>query len=436
MNPAAADIVDTSHVDEALASARRNEESARKRAMLWTVAKSVLLGGVGIGALCFGASFLLQPRIIETEKVVEVPKVLEVPKMIEVPAKVAEKEKESQKEKEVPKVEAPSPTPGLDDSLARCERLGHTEAYCTNHALDGELLPPEKVAKAPVAPTPAPTPLGPPKAYDPCFSATTGSHCKVETPPPAVAPAPESHPWDAMVDKRYTGIITDVIGNRVCYDHDTDFRHCTQIVVTDANGHAVLDRDGNMIGDDTQDFEPMRKWIGYSAYSAAVATDPAHLSNFWVANNGVLIKFEMEPSGKQASREPHSSADSVALRTGDDGKSLFIDADLGTSAYSFVLDTGASDLTVTETVAARLVRDGHATSGQPETVTLADGSSHTVPTLTINTVTVGTHRVSDVHATVSSDNAPMLLGMGVLNRIGRFSVDAPNRQLTFDGAES
>ncbi len=41
----------------------------------------------------------------------------------------------------------------------------------------------------------------------------------------------------------------------------------------------------------------MRKWIGYSAYSAASPTDPAHLANFWVANNGTLVKFETEPRG-------------------------------------------------------------------------------------------------------------------------------------------
>jgi clan AA aspartic protease (TIGR02281 family) len=447
MNIDNADIVDTTHVDEALANARRADDNARKRALIWTIGKSVLLSSIGIGALCIGASFLLQPKVIETTKVVIVEK--------EAPAKIAEKEtpKAKSPQAETPKVEAaptakvdpcdgvhvaaqvssadatyhcnvvpdpppppalPTPLPkpqveqspappkdvGLDDYFARCERLGYTEDYCI-HIFDHDpaLLPPP-AATAVREPSPTPT--------------------------------PESRPWNTLIDKHYAGTITSVTEDDVCFDHSTT--NCTHIVVTDANGHAVLDTDGNTIAKKDVSMLPMRQWIGYSAYSAARPEDPSHLSDFWVANNGVLTKFVWVPKETKTSAEPHSFADSVALHTNDGGQSLFIDVDLGTSAYSFQLDTGASDMTVTKTVAARLLRDGHATSGQPETVTLADGSSHTVPTLTINTVKVGTHRVSDVLATVSPDAAPMLLGMNVLNRIGRFTVDAPNRQLTFDGA--
>jgi clan AA aspartic protease (TIGR02281 family) len=312
-------------------------ENARRRAIIWSVSKSVFWGGVGIGALCFGASFLVQPKIIETTKVVEKPVIVEKQVVVY---------------KDAPK---------------------------------------DKVASQ-----------------------------------------PETHPWDELVDKHYEGIITDANGNRVCFDHNLN--DCARIVVTDHLGHATLDASGNMIDQQGWDYEPMRKWIGYSAYSAAIPTDPMHLRDFWVANKGVLIKFEMRQTDTQVT--PRGLVDSVALHTNDGGQSLFIDANLGTSAYSFQLDTGASDMTVSQTVAARLLRDAHAVSGPPETVTLADGSEHTVQSITINTVTVGTHRVSDVHATISPDSAPMLLGMGVLNRIGRFTVDAPNRQLTFNGVAS
>ena len=69
----------------------------------------------------------------------------------------------------------------------------------------------------------------------------------------------------------------------------------------------------------------------------------------------------------------------------------------------FVLDTGASNMTVTPEVADWLVRDGHAQWGLHETVTYADGKPHDVPTLTIYSVTVGTHTVSDAHASVIAD---------------------------------
>jgi hypothetical protein len=190
MNLDNADIVDTTHVDEALANARHADDNERKRALIWTIGKSVLLGGIGIGALCIGASFLLQPKVIETTKVIEK----------EAPAKVAETETPQTKtpKAETPKVEAaptakvdpcdgahiaaqvgsadaayhcnvvldpprpapPTPLPkphvqqappkdvGLDDYVARCEKLGYNEDYCIrifNHD-PGHLPPPASTA--------------------------------------------------------------------------------------------------------------------------------------------------------------------------------------------------------------------------------------------------------------------------------------------------
>lgn len=87
-----ADRIDTSEVDAALRNARlagvrdrrrRTIESAGKAAF-WAGA-GVLLAGVGLGALCFGASFLIQPKVIETTSVVEVPRVVEIPRAVEAP---------------------------------------------------------------------------------------------------------------------------------------------------------------------------------------------------------------------------------------------------------------------------------------------------------------------------------------------------------------
>jgi hypothetical protein len=236
--------------------------------------------------------------------------------------------------------------------------------------------------------------------------------------------------------KGILGIITDVTDSAVCFDNTAD--HCVHPALVDASGHARLDASGTPLTDTSQTYLPtMTKWKGYSAYSADDPTDPQHLINVWVADHGTLIRFTYVRKDQQASAEPHSSADSIELHSNDDGPSLFIDVDLGLRmTLAFQLDTGASDMTVTPTIADRLVRDGLATPGQPEIITLADGSNHTVPTLAINTVTVGTHRVTDVHAFVSPDAAPILLDMRVLKRIGRFAVDAPTRQLTFNGAGS
>jgi clan AA aspartic protease (TIGR02281 family) len=180
----------------------------------------------------------------------------------------------------------------------------------------------------------------------------------------------------------------------------------------------------------TADLSPMSKWLGYSVYKATRPEDPQHLADFWVANNGELIKFEMAPKG-----EGQRAADSVTLRS--DGQSLLLDVGIGARTnWPFVLDTGASEMTVTQSLADELVREGYAVRGEHETVTYADGKPHDVPTISVDAVMVGTHRVTDVHVSVSPDRSPMLLGLGVLNRIGRFTVDVANHRLLFEGVAS
>jgi clan AA aspartic protease (TIGR02281 family) len=337
-----ADIVDTSHVDAALASARRNEETARKRATILAWGKAVLLGGVGMAAIFFAASFLVQPRVIETTKVIE---------------------------KQV--------------------------------VVEREAKP--KTAKVPkIAPPPPP-------------------------PPPQPAPTTETHPWDQLADKQYVGIITDVIDGTVCYNHQTT--DCTHALKVGADGHVVVDSKGNSVRDPDVDFSPMVKWIGYSTYRAHRPGEPLDASDSWVADHGELIHFESARKGK---------TDVVMLKS--DGLGLLLDVGLGAppngTVHPFVLDTGATDLTVTSDVASQLISAGHAEPGNPETVTYADGKPHHVPTVTIDTVRVGIHVVRDVHASVTPTGAPMLLGLNVLNAIGRFEVDAPHRTLTFNGGAS
>jgi hypothetical protein len=219
-----------------LANARKADENVRRRAMIGTIGKSTLLGGVGLGLLCFGASFLVQPKIVEVPKVVEIPepRVIETTKVVETPKII-----------EITKlVEGPA------------------------RVIDG----PKEVVTAP------------PVQLPPSVAATP-------------SPGTETHAWDELTNKHYLGIITDVEVDHVCYDHHTDRNQCTHVVVTNANGRAVLDANGQSVIAQRLSLLPMRRWIGYSAYSASRPEDPVHLADFWVANNGTLVKFEQEPRG-------------------------------------------------------------------------------------------------------------------------------------------
>jgi hypothetical protein len=96
-----------------------------------------------------------------------------------------------------------------------------------------------------------------------------------------------------------------------------------------------------------------------------------------------------------------------------------------------LIDTSTTNLTVTEPLAERLLAQGFAREGPGVTVTLADGSERDRRTIIIDTVTIGSHVLRDVHAGVSPDGADMVLGLPVLNQIGHVTIDIANHKLIF-----
>jgi clan AA aspartic protease (TIGR02281 family) len=473
---AAADIIDTSHVDAAFANAQRADEAARRRRLIAISGIATLLGGIGIGALCYGASFLMVkartevievPTVYTKTELIEVPTVYETAKcvvtdkLVEVPpgSKVSEATTPKPASPPPPPVKvakAPEPTApqgdeGLGDLtshgsawpplIAWCQARSYSEHVCDN--VVGKPAPPARTSNAGLDDFLAGCEHQGYTANECIARFASGGPGTQSFPPAKVPPAkvsmpdttPVTRPWNTLIDKKYVGRITDVINGAVCIDDDTLDADCIHVALTDGNHHAVLDANGNPQVNPDFDLSPMTKWIGRDAYKAAVPEDPSHLSNFWAADGtGNLTRFEHAPKGQQASTPSTANADSVPLQS--DGQSLNLEVGLGARTYTYMLDTGASDMTVTRSIADHLVLEGHAIRGESIPVVLADGSRHTEPTIVIDRVTVGTHTVENVVASVSSDNGMMLLGLSVLNRIGPFTVDAPHLTLTFNGAAS
>ena len=96
-----------------------------------------------------------------------------------------------------------------------------------------------------------------------------------------------------------------------------------------------------------------------------------------------------------------------------------------------LVDTGSTSLTVNESLAQRLLARGLAQEGPQGIATLADGSQREQQNVIIDTVTIGSHVLHDVLAGVSPDGSDMLLGLSVLNKIGRFTIDGANHKLIF-----
>lgn len=97
-----------------------------------------------------------------------------------------------------------------------------------------------------------------------------------------------------------------------------------------------------------------------------------------------------------------------------------------TVALNFILDSGASDVSIPFDVFSTLVRAG--TIGRDDIIgtqayLLADGSKKTAVTFNIRSLRVGTVVLTNVRGSVAEDAAPLLLGMSFLSRFQSWSVD-------------
>ena len=95
------------------------------------------------------------------------------------------------------------------------------------------------------------------------------------------------------------------------------------------------------------------------------------------------------------------------------------------------VDAGVGTATIVTSLADKLIAEGQATEQAPQTFVMADGSKSTTRMVLVKSLTVGAHTITDVPMSVVPENATMLLGLPVLNTIGKFTVDSANKQLTF-----
>jgi clan AA aspartic protease (TIGR02281 family) len=117
----------------------------------------------------------------------------------------------------------------------------------------------------------------------------------------------------------------------------------------------------------------------------------------------------------------------------DGGNALYANVSLGSVQINMLVDTGATDMSVSESLADQLLRSGNAAPGESVTVTIADGSQSVRRSIIIFNVTVAGRVVRNVTAGVAPDGSMLLLGMSVLSRASaRVSLDLASKRLVFE----
>ena len=102
----------------------------------------------------------------------------------------------------------------------------------------------------------------------------------------------------------------------------------------------------------------------------------------------------------------------------------------------FVFDTGASSITISQTEAQFLAKQGLLTKNDiigRESYQTADGSLSEGTVIRLKEVKIGNRTIRNVEAAViESQNAPLLLGQTALSKFGKVSLDYKNGYLIFE----
>jgi hypothetical protein len=114
------------------------------------------------------------------------------------------------------------------------------------------------------------------------------------------------------------------------------------------------------------------------------------------------------------------------------GKAVFAQLTVGSLPVTMQIDTGATDMTVSEKVAQALLANGEAEATDDGRVMLADGSRISVKRVIIHDVKIGMHGLRNVVAGVVSNDAEMLLPFPVLTAIGIVTIDTAANKLIFN----
>jgi gag-polyprotein putative aspartyl protease len=102
--------------------------------------------------------------------------------------------------------------------------------------------------------------------------------------------------------------------------------------------------------------------------------------------------------------------------------------------YAMTLDTGCSSMTVSPAVADWLIANNKGTEMSAMNSSYADGSIHTSRHIMVNMISIAGHTAYNVEASVvapGQNYGDMLIGLSVLQRFGKFTIDSANHQLTF-----
>jgi clan AA aspartic protease (TIGR02281 family) len=147
----------------------------------------------------------------------------------------------------------------------------------------------------------------------------------------------------------------------------------------------------------------------------------------WHFGDAVSIKFVVISNGAPVAQELRGRSQAIEVPMVRSGGTYVVPVRINSAiTLDFVLDSGASDVSIPSDVFSTLVRTGTITKNDllgKQTYQLADGSNKESVTFRVRSLQVGSLTLENVKGSVAEANGPLLLGMSFLGRFSSWSVD-------------
>lgn len=138
----------------------------------------------------------------------------------------------------------------------------------------------------------------------------------------------------------------------------------------------------------------------------------------------------------QSTSTSHHSGKPMRIKMERESGVLVVPVTVNGVPMKFVFDTGASNITISQTEAQFLAKQGKLTKEDvigTERYQIADGSISEGTVIRLREVRIGNRTINNVEASViESQNAPLLLGQTALSQFGKVSLDYKNGYIIFE----
>lgn len=116
-----------------------------------------------------------------------------------------------------------------------------------------------------------------------------------------------------------------------------------------------------------------------------------------------------------------------------DGNLIYINAKLNSVPIKFILDTGCSDIQITNAELYYLKHNGLISDNDYVGVcpsTDANGVTKNLPIFKIKDLQIGNKEIHNVECTINdNDEAPLLIGQSILAKLGNIKIDYKNKKI-------